>query len=771
MGAATRLQVRPRPASRLASALGRGAPGFTLAALLVTSLLPGGSGGPVKRTALLVSLTFFFAMLVARLVVLAVRVPARRLPLSFLALGTVLWATGAATVTAGQAEAAGLTFPAPGESLYLMSYLGMAGFLLLDVPRRRLPTSAIWLEAAVVCGAATCVAALAVLSPAASIFARGGLALLLAVLYPLLDLVLGLLVLAQMLLGQRARSRRTLALAGGFLVMTAADCSFVLGLGTEAYTSNLWLDLVWGISFLLLVGAACTPPPPVQVTERQSAGWLLGAAAAVAVLILVVRPGGTTGWLVTAPAAMTLASAGVRMVQALRDARGKAEALRLSLTDELTGLPNRRALLARADAAIATDEPFGLMLLDLDGFKDINDSIGHGAGDEVLTVVANRLTDAVGPGQLLARLGGDEFALFVPSDDELTMLESAQALRASLLDPVPVEGLELSVDASVGVTACEAGDQSATALLRRADIAMYEAKRTRSGALLFDRAQDGYSRERLRRGEDLRTALTAGQLEVWYQPQVDALTHEITAVEALVRWRHPVDGLVPPAEFLPDARRAGLMTALSSVVLEQVLFDARAWFDAGHGVRVAMNCAPTELLAGQFLPHTFRELERAALPHGTLLIEVTEDSFLSDPERARQMLVQLHEHGVETAIDDYGTGFSSLSYLRDLPVQELKLDRSFCSTASTDERSRLIVTATTQMAHALGLRLVAEGVEDAETAELLAEAGVDVLQGYHVARPMPSDEVLPWMRRRAALAAAGQLGVSRPPALRTAPAS
>ncbi|GMA86817.1 hypothetical protein GCM10025868_20670 [Angustibacter aerolatus] len=423
----------------------------------------------------------------------------------------MLWATGAATVTAGQAEAAGLTFPAPGESLYLMSYLGMAGFLLLDVPRRRLPTSAIWLEAAVVCGAATCVAALAVLSPAASIFARGGLALLLAVLYPLLDLVLGLLVLAQMLLGQRARSRRTLALAGGFLVMTAADCAFVLGLGTEAYTSNLWLDLVWGIAFLLLVGAACTPPPPVQVTERQSAGWLLGAAAAVAVLILVVRPGGTTGWLVTAPAAMTLASAGVRMVQALRDARGKAEALRLSLTDEPTGLPNRRALLARADAAIATDEPFGLMLLDLDGFKDINDSIGHGAGDEVLTVVANRLTDAVGPGRLLARLGGDEFALFVPSDDEPTMLESAQALRASLLDPVPVEGLEPSVDASVGVTACEAGDQSATALLRRADIAMYEAKRTRSGALLFDRAQDGYSRERLRRGEDLRTALTAGQ--------------------------------------------------------------------------------------------------------------------------------------------------------------------------------------------------------------------------------------------------------------------
>jgi EAL domain-containing protein (putative c-di-GMP-specific phosphodiesterase class I) len=290
-------------------------------------------------------------------------------------------------------------------------------------------------------------------------------------------------------------------------------------------------------------------------------------------------------------------------------------------------------------------------------------------------------------------------------------------------------------------------DTSATDLLRRADIAMYEAKEARSGALLYDTSQDGFSAQRLRRAEELRHGIAADELVLWYQPQVDAATRKITAMEALVRWEHPTEGLLTPAAFLADARRAGLMPALSDVVMRQVVVDARRFTDAGFRFRVAMNCAPPELLGGQLLPRLFAALEDAGLPGDAVLIEVTEDSFLSDPERAREALHDLRAHDVQASIDDYGTGFSSLAYLRDLPVQELKMDRSFVSTLLSDDRTRLIVETTTKMAHAMGLRLVAEGVEDEDTARALVAMDVDVLQGYHIAAPMPVEAVGPWVRR------------------------
>src|SRR4029079_6359988 len=212
-----------------------------------------------------------------------------------------------------------------------------------------------------------------------------------------------------------------------------------------------------------------------------------------------------------------------------------------------------------------------------------------------------------------------------------------------------------------------------------------------------------------------------------------------------VRWEHPKDGLLPPIAFLPDARRSGLMLALTDAVMRTVVTDARDWAQDGLDLRVSMNCAPPELLGGALLPRLFDAIDRAALPPDTLTIEVTEDSFVADPEHARQILHELREHNVQAAIDDYGTGFSSLAYLRDLPVHELKMDRSFISTILSDQRSRVIVDSTNQMAHAMGLRLVAEGVEDEEIAQTLAALGIDVLQGYHIGRPMPSPDVAEWV--------------------------
>jgi len=709
--------------------------------------LPGGSDGPLVRQGVLLLLGVFFCCLLGQLLVAATRQRARRLSLLFLGMGIVLWAAGSATVTASQTVSA-VTFPSPGEGLFLTSYLGMAAFLLVGIPRRTLPAAAVWLEAAVVCCASVCVAAFVVLTPLSGTFSRGGLTLLLALLYPLLDLLLGTVVLAQLLLRQRDRSLATALLAVGFLALAVADSSFLVNLASDDYSTSMLLQLLWGMSFALVVSGACAGGSggTARPVERQHTGLLL-AAAGVALVILVLHPGGTIGWCVTVPAIVTMVCAGARLLLALREARGAAEAMRLSLTDELTSPPNRRALLAGTDAALKGDSAVGLLLLDLDGFKDVNDSLGHGAGDEVLVAVAERMRTVLEPGILVARLGGDEFAVLVTGSDERRLLVLAHRIRAALGEPLRVQTLELSVEASVGITVRGDAATSASELLRRADIAMYEAKSSSAGALLFDPSQDGLSHHRLQRGEELRQAIDMGQLRVWYQPQVDSRTGTVVAMEALVRWQHPEEGLLSPIAFLSDARRSGLMPALSEAVLDLVLADARRWADAGFRFRLALNCAPPELLGGRLLPRLFAGLEALDLPGDRLLVEVTEDSFLSDPERARDVLHELRDHRVQAAIDDYGTGFSSLAYLRDLPVHELKMDRSFVAAMATDERSRMIIQTTTQMAHALGMRMVAEGIEDAATAEALAALGVDVLQGYHVAAPMPADEVAAWVGR------------------------
>lgn len=730
------LSRRLGPASWCVALLGLGS----------TFVLPGPPSGTPVRSALVITSAVFFLLLIARLLAAAAAYHARRLPLVLLAAGVGLWAAGSATVSASQTMTA-VSFPAPGEVFFLSSYVAVAASLLLDVPRMMTTPSAVWLEAAVVCCAAVCCAAFAILTPLSGSFVRGGLPLLLAILYPLIDLFLGAIVLTQVMLRQRERSWRTTGLILGFLGLASADGSFIVSLSSDNYSSNVGLDALWGVSFALIVGATCARQTRVvQRIQRQQSGVLL-LAAAVALLVLVMRPGGVIGWYVTAPAIVTLICTGARMLLALREAQGAAEAMRLSLTDELTGLPNRRALLAAADDALRDQSPLALMLLDLDGFKDINDSLGHSVGDEVLTLLGHRMRTALNPKVMVARLGGDEFALLAPITNELPLLEIAHEMRAVLKEPLRVDTIDLSIDASVGITIRAADDSSSTELLRRADIAMYEAKQARAGALLFDTSQDGYSRQRLRRGDDLRQALMDHQLVVWYQPQVDARTRDVVGVEALVRWQHPVEGLLSPIDFFADARKSGLMPALSEAVMRRVVADARRWADAGLTFTVAMNCAPQELLGAQFLPQLFHALETAELPPGRLQIEVTEDSFLSNPERARDALHELQSHDVQASIDDYGTGFSSLSYLRDLPVQELKIDRSFVSTVADNERSRMIVETTTQMAHALGLRLVAEGIEDAAAAAAVTALGVDVLQGYYFARPMPVTDVLPWVRR------------------------
>ena len=703
------------------------------------------SSDKAGQNVLVWTLTVFFLLQITRLVIGAISQRRRRLALSLLATSVVLWALGSAILNgAGTPD---LThFPAPGELLFLASYVAMAIYLLVDAARNaRVPIDT-WLHATVICGGAVCLTGSLLLTPVGAAYGKDGLSLFLALLYPLIDIVLATLVIGQALLRLRDNLYTAVPLLGGFLLFTYADSHFVTDLASGVYHFSVISDAAWGSGFALIIGAACRPRSAAArvVPRRQgSAETLVAAGVAITVLALHTSAAGV-GLYLTVPAVLTLLAAGGRLAYALREARGAAEALALALTDDLTRLPNRRALRADLDHALAMSAPLALMLLDLDGFKDVNDTLGHSAGDDVLKLMAHRLREALPPATLVARLGGDEFAVIVPGGDVLTAMETAHELLAVLREPVRVDGIEILPSASIGIAPRIAEQTASSELLRRADVAMYQAKHQRTGVALYEASDDDFSKTKLMLAEELRKALADGQFELWYQPQIEAVSQRLCGVEALLRWRHPARGVLSPADFLPAARRAGLMPAISTRVAELAISDIATFRERGVVVPVALNCAPPELLSGSFLPPLYDALVRANLPAGSLVIEVTEDSFIAEPERARQVIHEIREHGLQVAIDDYGTGFSSLAYLRDLAVDELKIDRTFIAAMLTDQRTRMIVASTVQMATALSMRTVAEGVEDPETATELAALGVDVLQGYHIAPPMGAQLLPSW---------------------------
>ena len=729
--------------------LGRATWVVVLGGFPVNLAITGGSGGEIQLVHVL-TLGVFFLLVLGRLL-LAATVSRRKAALLILSGGIALWAAGSVVLNAS-AQPDLTRFPAPGEWLFLASYLAIAGYLILDEAHWQQSTPGAWLDAVVVCGGTTCMAGALLLTPLGSSAGNGGVSLLLALLYPMIDTALALLVIGQVMLRVRPSGRKSLALCAGLLLFAVADLNFVTHLSVGTYEFNVLDGLAWAAGFALLAEAACLPRSTgARALPRRAGPGLMILAAFVATGILAAHPQTRLGTYLTVPAVLTLVAAGGRLVLALRDANGAAEAFALSRTDDLTLLPNRRSVYARLDEAMLAAGPLGLMLLDLDGFKEVNDTLGHAAGDSVLQLVAHRVRQALPSSVMVGRLGGDEYAIVMNSQDPLLLLETANLVLDVVRQPTLVDGIELSTSASIGITARTAQDTKSTELLRRADVAMYQAKATRAGALIYDAHSDDFSRQRLRMAEELRRAITEGQLVMYYQPQLDAATMGVCGLEALVRWQHPQQGLLSPLAFLPAARRDGLMLGLSEAVTRLVIADLRRWRANGLNPRVSLNCAPPELLSGVFLPRLYEMLADARLAAECLVIEVTEDTFIAEPERARAVLTDMRAHRLQIAIDDYGTGFSSLSYLRDLPVQELKVDRSFVAAITTDQRTRMIVSSTFQLAKALGLRTVAEGVENAATAAEVIALGVDVLQGYHVARPMPFAEVEPWVRERTVL--------------------
>jgi diguanylate cyclase (GGDEF)-like protein len=695
---------------------------------------------------LLTSLSVFFPLLVLRLALAVSLTPGRRTALLLLLGAVATWSLGSISVNAARMDAQA-HFPAPGEWLFLVSYLGMAGYLLRDVDRRQPRPARGWLDIAVICGGTACLASLLLVTPIRLASGQEGISLLLALVYPLADIILAVVVLGQSLLLTRSDRRKSLMLGTAFILLACADSGFALQVSARTYDFGNLNNVLWGGAFALLVAAACRPEQSaIRAVPKVAGTTILVSAGIVALAVLTIRPDDTLAYYTLPPALLTMGVVAARMALALRDATRANEAFALSQTDDLTKLPNRRAVRTWLAEGLADRKPLALMLLDLDGFKEINDSLGHRAGDTVLRFVAVRMREAADQHVRVARLGGDEFAIILDITDEIELMERAQGVLRELAKPMIVDEIEICSSGSIGVTVALADDQDGSEILRRADVAMYQAKNSGQGAALYDVQLDEFSRSRLQLAEELRKGIADGQIEVWYQPQVDAVTMQVCGLEALVRWRHPTQGLISPVSFLPAARRAGLMGQLSEFVAKQAVQDLRARLQAGIDLRVAINCAPPELLGPSFLPQFYASIIEWKVPADRLVLEVTEDSFLADPQHTLDVLLGLRSNGVQVSIDDYGTGFSSLTYLRNLPVQELKIDRSLIRNVATDDRSRMIVASTIQLAHALDMRIVAEGVENAADLAALVGMGIDTVQGYHLARPMPSSQINDWLR-------------------------
>ncbi|MGH2557139.1 MAG: putative bifunctional diguanylate cyclase/phosphodiesterase [Actinomycetota bacterium] len=426
-----------------------------------------------------------------------------------------------------------------------------------------------------------------------------------------------------------------------------------------------------------------------------------------------------------------------------------------ALHDALTGLPNRALFHERVNHAIDVSRRSGkevaVLLMDLDGFREVNDTLGHHNGDLLLQEVAGRLQAVLQPGDLAARLGGDEFAVLLPvldgSDDALL---TAAAILHSLEPGFVVDGVTLEARASIGVAIYPHHGDDPNLLIQRADVAMYVAKDTHSGCEIYSTDKDPYSAGRLSLAAELRHAMERGEIVVHYQPKADLRDGSLTGAEALVRWNHPVRGPIGPNEFIPIAEQTGLVKPLTLYVLEEALKQVSRWNAQGLDLAVAVNLSARNLLDLELPDQVARLLARWSIPPAKLGLEITESFIMADPIRAKAVVDRLHEMGVVLAIDDFGTGYSSLAYLKRLPIHELKIDRSFVAGMMEDDNDAVIVRSTIELGRNLGLKVIAEGVETQAIWEELGSMGCDVAQGYLLSRPLPPNELVEWASRRSA---------------------
>ncbi len=649
-------------------------------------------------------------------------------------------------------------FPSLADVLWLASYPLLYGCLLLLLRRqlRGIGVSA-WLDG-VICGlgAATVTSAF-LLGPVLSTLGGPLATVAVNLAYPIADLLLVAFLLGgSAVLGGRP-SRAALLLGAGFLVFALVDVIYLVQVAHGSYLQGRWVDALWPIGFLLM--ALGTGSPLTCATADSHRRELPGLTALVVPVGWVFLSGlivtlddflhlhAAVSWLAFA----TLTVGTLRMVLAFLEVRSLAESRLEARTDPLTGLPNRRALYEMAEVLLrpsaTTVGRLALLILDLDRFKEVNDSLGHHMGDQLLGQIGPRIEGVLREGDVLARLGGDEFALLLPG----TEAAEAQAVAGRLLDtlrqPFQLDRMGLHIDGSIGIALSPEHAIDINGLLQHADIALYQAKAERGTHATYDRSTTDPSHHRLQTIEELRAAVFSDNIVLHYQPKATLPAGEVHSVEALVRWWHPQKGLRYPDTFLPLIEQAGLMRALTDRVLSLALDQVLVWRAEGlPALRVAVNLSASSIVD---LPsRVAAALATRELPGEVLSLEITEQFLMADRVRARDVLTELRGYGIRISIDDFGTGYSSLAHLRDLPIDELKLGRAFVAPLADDARAANLVRSAIDLSHALGLRMVAEGVEDQATWDELVRYRCDEAQGFHLARPMPGAQLSHWLTER-----------------------
>ena len=672
------------------------------------------------------------------------RTPVQRWAWATIGLSLAIFTAGAVLWTSYVQYLNPLPYPSIADFCFLVfypvAYLGV-GLLIRDTVAKS--SNAFWLDGII---AALGVAALesTLVIGQISHGNRGDFATVATnIAYPIGDLVLVCMVVAAFALRSWRPGAVWWMLGIGLAIFTGADSVYVLRVTSGTYMTGTPLDSLWLIGAFLMGSAAWLRQREPQTRRATDQPIVVPALFILSSLaIIVVGNWGEVLPLGVFLAAATLIVAITRTGFAYRQLRALAESRREARTDGLTGLPNRRHFFELLQKAIEVREPdaeLAVLMIDLNRFKELNDTLGHKVGDDALALLGARLATVAHLGTV-ARLGGDEFGLALEGGVDEALAAAAE-VGSVLAAPLDLLSMSLSLDASIGIAVAPRDGTTADKLLQKADVAMYEAKRAHHPWEVYSAKRDMHSRARLELLAELPDAIVNGQIEVHYQPQLDLKLGRITGVEALVRWRHPRRGLLYPDKFLGLAQESGLLTRLALAVLDQALAQRAAWDARGISLRMSVNLSAADLMDSSLPERVMLLLAKHGVEAGALQLELTEDSLMSDPDQALEVLSALKALGLELAIDDYGTGFSSLTYLRSLPVNELKVDRSFLTDLTNDWRALPILKSTINLAHSLGLRLVAEGLEDADTLRLVAELGCDYGQGYQLGRAVPAAEL------------------------------
>jgi diguanylate cyclase (GGDEF)-like protein len=675
------------------------------------------------------------------------RRPGRAVALT-LGLGLLMWALGDVVTTI---ESRGGSTP-PTPSLADVFFLGFFPFtyvavvLFLRGESRRLSTPS-WLDGAVGgLGAAALCAAFAF--PSVLHLAGGGPREVVTNLaYPIADLLLLGLIVGGTTVVSGARKWPWLLLALGNAINLVGDTAnlFNSSMGRTGFVLDA---IAWPASILVLAMSVWVAPRPMNPLALQKPGTFAipGFSAAGALVILSVGTVHDVSRIGEVLAIATLLTVGVRLVLSVRTMRALSQQRQhQAVTDELTGLGNRRrlstvldAFFADYDATPTQSRHLAFLFVDLNHFKEVNDTFGHPAGDEVLRQLGPRLSACLRDGDLLIRLGGDEFVVLLIDADANAATSIAQRLTDGLASPFVVGTMSVRISASIGIAIAPTDATDSTGLLWCADIAMYRAK---LGGVPFESYQPEVDKfgNRVELLDGLHTAIREHQLVLYYQPQLDLRSGKIVAVEALIRWAHPTLGVIAPLEFLPFAEEAGLMGAITELVLTDAITQCAIWRREGNYRTVSVNISATDLLDPLFGTMVIDLLTFHNVPAEALVVELTETTVISDFDRSQRVIQDLCDRGIAVSIDDFGAGFTSLAHLNSLAVTELKLDRTFITglTAANNRRGIDLVRATIDLGHALGLRIVAEGIEDPATLELLTDLGCDLGQGYLIGIPKP----------------------------------